>query len=100
MGDDSSASGHRIVFLNRGALPFDLKRPRFPHQWIEYRTTRQEDVVGRLRGATIAITDRLRLGRPELEKLSDLKLIAVAGTGFDQIDIAAYRERGIVVSNL
>ena len=56
--------------------------------------------MGRLRGATIAITDRLRLGRPELEKLSDLKLIAVAGTGFDQIDIAAYRERGIVVSNL
>jgi len=39
---------HRIVFLDRGVFPFDLKRPRFPHVWIEYRTTRQEDVVDRL----------------------------------------------------
>jgi len=91
---------HRIVFLDRGVFPFDLKRPRFPHEWIEYRTTPQEDVVDRMHGATIAITNRLRLGRAELEKLSDLRMVAVAATGYDQIDIVACRELGVVVSNL
>ena len=90
----------RIVFLDRGVFPFDLKRPRFPHEWIEYRTTPQEDVVDRMHGATIAITNRLRLGRAELEKLSDLRMVAVAATGYDQIDIVACRELGVVVSNL
>jgi glycerate dehydrogenase len=97
---ESERPRHRIVFLERGVFPFDLKRPRFPHEWIEYRTTRQEDVVARLNGASIAITNRLRLGRPELEKLPDLRMIAVAATGYDQIDIAACREFGVVVSNL
>src|SRR5215472_11385242 len=100
MGDDSSVSPHHIVFLDRSALPFDLKRPRFPHQWTEFRTTRQEDVVERLRVATIAITNRVRIGRPELERLPGLRMIAVTGTEYDQVDIAACRERRIVVSNL
>ena len=91
---------HRIVFLDRGVFPFDLKRPRFPHQWVEFLTTRQEDVVDRLRGATIVITNRLRIGRAELEKLPELQMIAVAATGYDQIDVAACREFGVVMSNL
>jgi hypothetical protein len=63
------------------------------YNWIEYRTTRQEDVVDRLRGATIAITNRLRLGRAELERLPELRMIAVAATGHDQIDIVACNRR-------
>ncbi len=96
----ASQAEPRIVFLDRGVFPFDLKRPRFPHDWVEYRTTRPEDVINRLKGATIAITNRVRLGRRELESLPILKMIALAATGYDQIDIAACRELGIVVSNL
>jgi glycerate dehydrogenase len=36
----------------------------------------------------------------ELDQLPDLKMIAVAATGTDIIDLAACRERGIVVSNI
>lgn len=91
---------HRIVFLDRGVFPFELKRPEFPREWIEYRATRQDEVVDRLRSATIVITNRLRLGRAEFEKLPELKMIAVAATGYDQIDTVASREFGVVVSNL
>ena len=90
----------RIVFLDRGVFPFELKRPGFPHEWIEYVTTPQDEVVERLRGASIAITNRVRLGRGELEKLPSLEMIAVAATGYDRIDSDACRELGIVVSNL
>jgi len=72
-------------------FPFDLKRPQFLHEWVEYRTTRQEEVVERLRGAIIAITNRVGLGRRELEKLPALRMIAVAATEYDRIDIAACR---------
>ena len=40
------------------------------------------------------------LRRATLEKLPDLKLIAVAATGTDVIDKDCCRERGIVVSNI
>ena len=56
--------------------------------------------VERLKGATIAITNRVGLGRRELEKLPELRMIAVTATGYDRIDLPACRERGIVVSNL
>ena len=90
----------RIVLLDRSAFPFDLKRPGFSHKWVEYRTTPQANVVERLRGATIAITNRVPVRRREIERLPELRMIAVAGTGYGQIDLAACRERGIVVSNL
>lgn len=91
---------HRIVFLDRGVFPFDLKRPGFSHEWIEHPTTSGDAVVERLKGATIAITNRVRLGRAEFEKLPSLKMIGVAATGYDHIDIDACRTFGIVVSNL
>jgi D-lactate dehydrogenase len=40
------------------------------------------------------------LNRPALAKLPQLKFIATRSTGFDHIDLAACRERGIVISNV
>lgn len=81
-------------------FPFELRRPAFPHEWIEYGTSSQSHVVERLTGATIAITNRVSIGRNELEKLPSLQMIAVAATGYDRIDMAACREFGVTVSNL
>jgi glycerate dehydrogenase len=40
------------------------------------------------------------LRAPEIAQLPNLKMIAVAATGTDNVDLAACRERGIVVSNI
>jgi glycerate dehydrogenase len=56
--------------------------------------------VQRLAGATIAITNKVPLRAAELAQLPDLKLIAVAATGTDILDLAACRERGIAVTNI
>jgi glycerate dehydrogenase len=89
-----------VVFLDRNTLRADVRRPRFEHEWVEYEKTAPEEVVGRLGGATIAITNKVRLGREALEQLPRLRMIAVAATGLDIIDLDAAHERGLTVSNV
>jgi glycerate dehydrogenase len=90
----------KIVFLDRSTLEADIRRPSFEHEWVDYAETRPDEVVGRLSGASIAITNKVRLGQHELSRLPDLKLIAVAATGVDIIDLEYCRRRGITVSNV
>jgi glycerate dehydrogenase len=91
-----------IVFLDRATLApgVRLRRPAFAHRWIEHGRTEPSEVAGRLAGATIAIVNKVPIGREVLERLPDLRMIAVAATGTDCIDKACCRERGIVVSNV
>jgi len=89
----------RIVFLERNTIQADFRRPNFDHEWIEYGETFSEQVVERLRGATIVISNKLPLREAELSQLPDLKLIAIAATGSDNIDLDYCRARGIAVSN-
>jgi glycerate dehydrogenase len=57
-------------------------------------------VAERLRDATIAISNKVPLRRSELSGLRSLRLITVAATGVDNIDVPACRELGITVSNV
>ena len=91
---------HQIVFLDRAILPLELKRPSFPHTWIEYPITTEEQLGQRLREATIVISSKVPLRRAVLENCPDLQFIAVAGTGYDGFDLEYCRSRGIPVSNV
>jgi glycerate dehydrogenase len=91
---------HRIVFLDRDSLPTKVRAPAFPHAWQDHDATREDEVVERLAGATIAITNKVPLRAAALDQLPDLKLIAVAATGTDNVDLAACRARGISVANI
>jgi glycerate dehydrogenase len=90
----------KIVFLDSASIIADMRRPAFAHQWEEYPATRIEQTVTRLKDATIAITNKVLLHREALEQLPKLKMVAVAATGTDNVDIASCNERGIVVSNI
>ncbi|HPG23119.1 MAG TPA: D-2-hydroxyacid dehydrogenase [Amaricoccus sp.] len=92
----------RIVFLDRGSIgpSVELSKPGFPHEWVEHDRTHPDQVVERLRGADIAICNKVPIRRAQIEALPDLKMIAIPATGYDAFDIAACRERGIVVSNV
>lgn len=91
---------HRIVYLESGALIADLRRPAFLHSWTEHVATRQAEVAGRLAGASIAVVNKLRLDAATLAALPGLRMIAIAATGYNNIDLDACRARGIVVSNV
>src|SRR5947209_7568860 len=90
----------KIVFLERDTLRADVRRPAFEHHWTDYGSTRPEEVLERLRGATVAVVNKLPLRAEVLAQLPSLKLIAVAATGTDNVDLQFCRARGIAVSNV
>jgi len=89
----------RIVFLERNTIQANFRRPKFDHEWIEYGETLAAQVVDRLRPATIAISNKLPLREAELSQLRDLKLIVIAATGADNIDLSYCQSHGVAVSN-
>src|SRR6266851_3053096 len=89
----------RIVFLERNTIQANFRRPNFDHEWIEFGETFSGQVVERLRGATIVISNKLPLRKAELAQLPELKLNAVAATGSDNIDLDYCRSHDIAVSN-
>jgi len=91
---------HKIVFLDRETLDANVRKPNFPHEYTEHAQTGPDQIVERLKGATICITNKVPLREATLKQLPDLKLIAVAATGTDVIDKAYTSANGIVVSNI
>lgn len=89
----------RIVFLERNTFRATFRRLHFPHEWIEHGETLPAETVERLHGATIAICNKLPLRAAELSQLPLLKLIAVAATGVDNVDLDYCRRRGLAVCN-
>jgi glycerate dehydrogenase len=91
----------QIVFLERDALEANVRRPSFPHTWREHTGIPDAEETARLlEQATIAIVNKTPLSEATLALLRRLKMISVAATGTDNIDIAAARARNIVVSNV
>jgi len=90
----------RIVQLESESLIADVRRPAFPHEWVEYPATTPAQVVQRLAGADIAITNKVPVDAAALAALPDLKMIAVSATGTNNVDLEACRARSIVVSNI
>lgn len=92
----------KIVFLDRETISprTRVRRPAFDHEWVEYPRTGPAEAAGRLRDADVAIVNKVRLTADVLAQAPRLRLIAVAATGTDNIDLAACQARGIVVSNI
>jgi glycerate dehydrogenase len=90
----------KIVFLDSSTVIADLRRPSFEHEWEAYPATTADQVAARLQGATVAITNKVPVRREALQQLPDLRMIALAATGSDNVDVEYCRERGIVVSNI
>ena len=90
----------RIVQLEGESLIANVRRPGFDHQWVEYARTAPDEVVGRLAGAAVAITNKVPIDAAAIAALPELKMIAVSATGTNNVDLEACRQRGIVVSNI
>jgi len=88
-----------IVFLERNTFSVSFRKPSFEHEWIEFGETTLDQVVDRLAQATIAICNKLQLRGDALAQLPELRLIAVAATGVDNVDLAYCRSHNIAVCN-
>ena len=93
----------KIVILDAyGANPGDLSWDglRELGELTVYERTRAEETVGRAAEADILLTNKVVLGRREIEQLPRLRYIGVLATGYNVVDTAAAREHGVTVTNV
>jgi glycerate dehydrogenase len=90
----------RVVFLDRASLKATVRKPAEAGAYVEYDKTSPEEIVTRLAGADVAIVNKVPMRAPTLEQLPDLKMIAVAATGYDVVDVAYCKSHGIAVANI
>ena len=91
---------HRIVFLERDSIRGEFRRPDFPHDYAEYPLTRPEELAQRVRDASIVVVNKVQLRGELLATLPKLKMVAIAATGTDNVDLAWCRAHGVVASNI
>ena len=91
-----------IVLDGYGMNPGDLSWDRLKAlgDVTVYDRTAPEETIERSAGAEILLTNKTIIGRNIIEKLPDLRYIGVLATGYNVVDTAAAREKGIVVTNI
>lgn len=65
-----------------------------------YDRTSPNETVVRAADAEIVLTNKVVIGRAEMEQLPKLRYIGVLATGYNVVDIEAAHERGITVTNV
>lgn len=92
------------VFLDRDSLDhndlqFDELTATLP-EWRMYEATEPHQVAERITDAQVVISNKVVLDEALLSSAAELKLIAVAATGTNNVDIAAATRLGITVCNV
>ncbi|WP_046865885.1 D-2-hydroxyacid dehydrogenase [Microvirga massiliensis] len=92
----------RVVFLDRDTLSPEthLRALEFPHRLEVFAKTAPSEVRERIRDAEIVITNKAPVRREDIASAPNLRLIAIAATGTDIVDLQASIERGITVTNI
>ena len=92
----------RVVFLDRDTLSPEttLRELGFRHELEVFDRTTAEQVAGRIADADIVITNKAPVREAALAGAKRLRLVAVAATGTDMVDVKACAARGITVSNI
>ena len=67
---------------------------------IIYERTTPEQVLERAEGAEILLTNKVIITAEHMAALPQLKYIGVLATGYNIVDVAAAKERGIIVTNI
>lgn len=97
------SSHSRAVFLDHTSLDLgDLDLSPWRETFSElvlHASTAQDQVIERLQGAQVAISNKVLIDTAALAACPDLKLILVTATGVNNVDLQAAREHGVVVSN-
>jgi glycerate dehydrogenase len=95
----------RSVFLDYATVSFDGDLdPRalldaLPGLEIRAHTA-QDEVAAHLEGAEVVLVNKLRITREAIEATPSLRLVVLAATGTNNVDLVAAAERGIAVCNL
>lgn len=93
--------GH-ACFLDAGSVGADLDFTRLEQAastWSWHESTPASQVAERIRDADIVVTNKVVLDADSLARAGRLRLICVAATGVNNVDLAAASRHGITVVN-
>jgi glycerate dehydrogenase len=65
-----------------------------------YKTTMSNETLERITDAEVIVTNKVVITREYMQKAKKLKLICVAATGTNNVDLEAAKELGIIVKNV
>ena len=93
----------RVVVVNAGKMNYDhaLDFSVLSSDVQVYDNSTNEELIERIQGARVVVTKELPVNAELLSQFPDtVKLIVEAGTGYNNIDLNAVKERGITVCNI
>ena len=93
----------RVVVVNAGKMNYDhlLDFSVLSNDVQVYDDSTHAELIERIQGARVVVTKELPVGAELLSQFPDtVKLIVEAGTGYNNIDLNAAKERGITVCNI
>ena len=93
----------RVVVVNASKMNYDhaLDFSVLSSDVQVYDDSTNEELIERIQGARVVVTKELPVGADLLSQFPDtVKLIVEAGTGYNNIDLNAAKERGITVCNI
>lgn len=91
----------KIVFLDAQTLGSDISLAPVASlgTFVSYPSTKAEEVPGRIAGFDVVITNKVWMGKEQIDSCPTLKLICVAATGTNNVDTAYAAAKGIPVCN-
>lgn len=64
-----------------------------------YDLTGQEELLERIKDAEILLCNKTQIGKKEMDAAKNLKYIGIFATGYNNVDVAYAKEKGITVCN-
>ena len=91
----------KIVFLDAQTLGSDISLAPVASmgEFVSYPSTKPEEVFDRIAGFDVVITNKVWMGKEQMDSSPALRLICVAATGTNNVDTAYAATKGIPVRN-
>lgn len=93
----------KTVVLNAGLVNYDgnIDYSKIASEVVIYDETSEDKILERVDGFTIVVTKEMKVTGDIIRKFPDsVKMICEAGTGYNNIDFDAVREKGIILCNI
>lgn len=93
----------KTVVLNASLVDYDgnVDYSQIASEVVIYDETAEDEILQRVDGFTIVVTKEMKISGDMIRKFPDsVKVICEAGTGYNNIDSNAVREKGIMLCNI
>lgn len=90
----------KAVFLDADTFSINTPKPSLVCEFAAFARTTPSQIIAHASDADIIITNKVVIDKDTIAKLSNLKLIQIAATGTNNVDLTAAKSAGISVKNV